>query len=81
LTIKGSREHEITSTLLDASRQRWQLAIVILNSRSFVDIYNLVKSYANGKIGLMTQCVNYEALKRNIGKLNMCKYIHEKTFI
>jgi hypothetical protein len=81
LTIKSSGENEIKSALLNASRQHWQLAIVVLNSHDSDTIYNLVKSYSNGEIGLMTQCVNYQALKRNIDKLDMCKYIHEETFI
>ncbi len=76
LTIEGSGENEIKSTLLNASRERWQLAIVVLNSYNSDMVYNLVKSYANGQIGLMTQCVNYQALKRNISKLDMCKYIN-----
>jgi hypothetical protein len=74
LTIENSRENDVRNALRDASEQGWQLAIVILNSFNSDDIYNLVKSYSNGQIGLMTQCVNYQALKRNIPKLNMCKY-------
>ncbi|CAF2681440.1 unnamed protein product [Rotaria sp. Silwood2] len=71
LTIKSSYENDINSTLRDASRQRWQLAIVIINSRNSDVVYNLVKKYANTKIGLMTQCVNFQALERNMNKLEM----------
>jgi hypothetical protein len=81
LTIKTTRENDINSTLLDASRQGWQLAIVILNSYNSDTVYNLVKHYSNRQIGLMTQCVNYQALKRNIGKLDMCKYIYMKKLL
>ncbi|CAF1190043.1 unnamed protein product [Rotaria sordida] len=71
LTIKNSFEKEINNTLLDASRQRWQLAIVIINSRNSDIVYNCVKKYANTRIGLMTQCVNFQALERNMNKLDM----------
>ncbi|CAF3650729.1 unnamed protein product [Rotaria sordida] len=71
LTIKNSFENEINNTLLDASRQRWQLAIVIINSRNSDNVYNCVKKYANTRIGLMTQCVNFQALERNMNKLDM----------
>jgi hypothetical protein len=57
------------------------LAIVILNSNNSDEVYNLVKNYGNRRIGLMTQCVNYQALQRNISKLHMCKYIHEEICI
>jgi len=73
LTIKGTRENEIVETLRNASKQRWQLAIVILNSYDSTNVYELVKRSSNQNIGLMTQCVNYQALKRNIGNLGMCK--------
>jgi hypothetical protein len=73
LTIKGTRENEIVETLRNASKQRWQLAIVILNSYDSTNVYELVKRSGNQNIGLMTQCVNYQALKRNIGNLGMCK--------
>lgn len=76
--MESSHEDDVRRTLNEAARQRWQLAIIILNSRNSEDVYNLVKSYANGQLGLMTQCVNYQALKRNIRKLNMCMYILER---
>ncbi|CAF4025256.1 unnamed protein product [Rotaria sp. Silwood2] len=71
LIIKSSRENDIHRTLLDASKEKWQLAIVILNSYTTDTLYSIVKSHANQKIGLMTQCVNYQALKHNINKLEM----------
>ena len=74
LTMRNSRENDVRNALQEASEQGWQLAIIILNSSNSDDVYNLVKSYSNGQIGLMTQCVNYQALRRNIDKLNMCKY-------
>lgn len=73
MTIRGSRENDITNTLQDASQDRWQLAVIILNSHNSDMVYNLVKSYSHTQLGLMTQCVNYQVLKRNIGKLDMCK--------
>jgi len=75
LTIKSTREYDIHNTLSDAGRQGWQLAIVILNSHNSDEVYSLVKRYGHRQIGVMTQCVNYQVLKRNISKLNMCKYI------
>jgi eukaryotic translation initiation factor 2C len=71
LTIENPQENDVQNALSNASEQGWQLAIVILNSFNSDEIYNLVKSYSNGQIGLMTQCVNYQALKRNISKLHM----------
>ena len=79
LRIESAHENDIRRVLADAQQQKWQLTIVILNSRNSDDVYNLVKSYSNGQLGLMTQCVNYQALKRNIRKLDMCKYIHKEV--
>jgi hypothetical protein len=78
LTIKGTSEYDINEALVDASRQRWQLAIVVLNSYNSDDVYSFVKRYGNREIGLRTQCVNYQVLKRNIAQLNMCKYKFKK---
>ena len=75
LTVQTTRENDIQSTLIGASKQGWQLAVVVLNSRNSDIVYKNVKSFANLQIGLMTQCVNYQALKRNIGKLDMCEWI------
>ncbi|UJR20428.1 hypothetical protein I4U23_023559 [Adineta vaga] len=71
LTIEGTSENQITKALDKASEQRWQLAIVILKSSDSARVYDYVKQYSNRSIGLMTQCVNYQALERNIGKLFM----------
>ncbi|CAF3974965.1 unnamed protein product [Adineta steineri] len=71
LIIKGIVDREITETLCNASKQQWQLAIVILNSYDSTRVYELVKRYGNRTIGLMTQCVNFQALKRNISNLRM----------
>lgn len=74
LAIERADENDVRRALANAQQERWQLAIIVLNSRNSDEIYNLVKSYSNGQLGLMTQCVNYQALKRNIRKLDMCKY-------
>lgn len=71
LITRSTRENDIFQTLTYASQQRWQLAIIVMNSYDCDTVYNLIKKYANSKLGLMTQCVNYQALKRNIRKLNM----------
>ena len=81
MIIKGSSENDINNALFDASQQHWQLAIVILNGSNSDTMYSFVKKYANRRIGLMTQCINYQTLKRNINNLNMCKYILKITEI
>lgn len=75
MTIKSPADDDIYHALHDASQQRWTLAIIILDSRNANSdrTYSLVKTYGSKDFGLMTQCVDYQALKRNIDKLDMCK--------
>lgn len=70
--MSGTRENDIYQTLTNASRQRWQLAIIVMNSFDCDTLYNRIKKFAHSKLGLMTQCVHYQALRRNIRNLNMC---------
>ncbi|CAF1310401.1 unnamed protein product, partial [Adineta ricciae] len=44
---------------------------IVLKSYDSARVYDYVKQSSNRSIGLMTQCVNYQALERNISKLNM----------
>lgn len=56
----------------DASQNGWQLTVVILNETSD-DVYADVKRWGNQKLGLITQCVSFQALQRNANNLRMCK--------
>ena len=60
------------TALQEAAKNKWQLAIIVLKSHDSGRVYDYVKQYSHRSIGLMTQCVNYQALERNISKLNMC---------
>ncbi|CAF3801905.1 unnamed protein product [Rotaria socialis] len=71
LTTKYPTESDIHDALVDASKKGWSLAVIVLNSDNSDGVYSLVKSCANQQIGLMTQCVNFQALERNIANLNM----------
>ncbi|CAF3078686.1 unnamed protein product, partial [Rotaria sp. Silwood2] len=70
LTIKAARKEDIENALTEASRKRWQLAIVILNTNSD-QVYDYVKQLGNQQLGLRTQCIDLEALRNNINQLNM----------
>ncbi|CAF4038167.1 unnamed protein product [Rotaria magnacalcarata] len=71
LTTNYPTENDIHNALVDASKKGWSLAVIVLNSDNSDGVYSLVKSYANQQIGLMTQCVSFQALTRNIANLNM----------
>ena len=62
----------IQETLLNASKNRWQIAVVILHDTPD-HVYDVVKRCGNQKFGLVTQCIDFAALSKNINKLKMCK--------
>ena len=68
---KPPNKNDIQSVLAGASKDSWQLAVVILNNTPD-EVYEFVKQCGNQRFGLVTQCVSYQALERNIGKLDMC---------
>lgn len=72
ITKKSDRKQDVEKALNDASRNRWQLAIVVLNTR-FPQVYGYVKQLGNQKLGLRTQCIELSALMKNLDNLNMCK--------
>jgi hypothetical protein len=55
-----------------ATNQGWQLAVVVLNNVPS-EVYECVKQWGNQRLGLVTQCVSFQALERSSGKLRMCK--------
>ncbi|CAF1024442.1 unnamed protein product [Rotaria sp. Silwood1] len=70
ITMKPDRQQDIEKALTDASKNRWQLAIVVLNTRSD-QVYDYVKQLGNQQLGLRTQCIDMEALTKNIDNLKM----------
>jgi hypothetical protein len=46
--------------------------MIVLNNTTDM-VYDYVKQYANQRYGLVTQCVSYQTLERNISKLDICK--------
>lgn len=69
---KPGIKNEIEATVNKASKEGWQLAVVVLNN-TMDDVYDYVKQCGNQRFGLVTQCVSFQALERNIQKLDMCK--------
>jgi hypothetical protein len=69
---KPSTREEIEATLQRGSKENWQLTVVILNNTP-EQVYDFVKQCGNQRYGIVTQCVSYQALERNISKLDMCK--------
>jgi hypothetical protein len=69
---KPDRREEIELAIKEAVRQGWQLAVVVLNDVQ-PKVYDCVKQWGNQRLGLVTQCVSFQALERNSGKLRMCK--------
>lgn len=67
---KPPNKTDIQSALAAASKDNWQLAVIILNNTPD-EVYDFVKQCGNQRFGLVTQCVSYQALERNIGKLEM----------
>jgi hypothetical protein len=68
---------DIEKTLNNASKETWQLAIIVLNNTS-ENVYDYVKQCGNQRYGLVTQCVSFQTLERNISKLDMCKNKYKK---
>ncbi len=62
----------IEKPLTEGSKKGWQLAIVILNTGAG-QAYNDVKQIGHQKLGLRTQCIDWNALRANMEKLHMCK--------
>ncbi|CAF4435550.1 unnamed protein product, partial [Adineta steineri] len=69
---KPPTKEEIEKTLVNASKEQWQLTVVVLNN-TLDNVYDYVKQCGNQRYGLVTQCVSYQSLEKNIGKLDMCK--------
>jgi len=69
---KPDRREEIESAIKTAVSQGWQLAIVVLNDVPS-QVYEYVKKLGNQRLGLVTQCVSFQALERNFEKLRTCK--------
>ncbi|CAF1114885.1 unnamed protein product [Adineta ricciae] len=67
---KPPRQDEIENAMKTAVNQGWQLAIVVLNDVP-TEVYECVKQLGNQQLGLPTQCVSFQALERNSGKLRM----------
>ena len=55
-----------------AASQGWQIAIVILNNVQS-EVYESVKQWGNQRLGVVTQCVSFQALEGNRSNLRMCK--------
>jgi hypothetical protein len=71
--MKPARKDDVTNTLSEASGNRWQLAIIVLNNTPDY-VYDYIKELGNQRLGLMTQCISLAALENNIdNKLKMCK--------
>ncbi|CAF1553255.1 unnamed protein product, partial [Didymodactylos carnosus] len=60
----------IKEVLIEAQRNRWELTIVVLNNTK-EEVYDYVKQLGNQRLGVITQCVSFQALERNCGKLDM----------
>lgn len=69
---KPDRREEIESTLKTATNQGWQIAFVVLND-VLPQVYDCVKQWGNQRLGLVTQCISFQALQKNSGKLRLCK--------
>ncbi|CAF1174819.1 unnamed protein product [Rotaria sordida] len=67
---KPANKDDIEITLNNASKDKWQLAIVVLNN-TLDNVYDYVKQCGNQRYGLVTQCVSFQALERNLSKLDM----------
>ncbi|CAF0973268.1 unnamed protein product [Adineta steineri] len=67
---KPPTKEEIEKTLVNASKEHWQLTVVVLNN-TLDNVYDYVKQCGNQRYGLVTQCVSYQSLEKNIGKLDM----------
>jgi hypothetical protein len=72
---KPDRREEIEAAMKTANEQGWQLAVVVLNDVP-PQVYECVKQLGNQRLGVVTQCVSFQALERNSGKLRMCKSLN-----
>ena len=64
---KPANKEDIQKTLVGASKENWQLAVVVLNN-TLDNVYDYVKQCGNQRYGLVTQCVSYQTLERNMSK-------------
>ena len=71
---KPPNKNDMEATLANASKDNWQLAIIILNNTTD-NVYDYIKQCGNQRYGLVTQCVSYQSLERNLNKLDMCKNV------
>jgi hypothetical protein len=69
---KPPRREDIETAMKTAHSQGWQLAIVVLNDVQ-PEVYECIKQWGNQKLGLITQCVSFQVIEKNAGKLRMCK--------
>ena len=76
---KPDRRQDIEDAMKTASNQGWQLAVVVLNDVP-PQVYEYVKQLGNQRLGVVTQCVSFQALERNSGKLRMCKNLNFSFF-
>ncbi|CAF3351794.1 unnamed protein product [Rotaria sp. Silwood1] len=67
---KPANKDDIETTLNNASKDKWQLAIIVLNN-TLDYVYDYVKQCGNQRYGLVTQCVSFQTLERNLSKLDM----------
>jgi len=72
IIAKPDQREEIESAMKTATNQGWQLAIVVLNDVP-PETYASIKQWGNQRLGLVTQCVSFQALERNFDKLRLCK--------
>ncbi len=64
---------DIDDAMSQASGQGWQLAIIVLNNTR-PEVYEYVKQCGNQRLGLITQCANFQSLEQNSGNLCLCKW-------
>ncbi|CAF1269422.1 unnamed protein product, partial [Didymodactylos carnosus] len=67
---KPATRTEIEKQLLQASEQKWQLTLIILNNTK-EHVYEYIKRLGNQRLGVVTQCASFQAIQRNSGKLRM----------
>ena len=78
--LEPERKQNIERVLTDASQNRWQLAVVILDT-TIDQVYDYVKQLGNQQLGLRTQCIDMNALKKSRNNFSMCKDNLRKVFI
>ncbi|CAF1565590.1 unnamed protein product [Adineta ricciae] len=70
LRLEPDRKQNIERVLTDASQNRWQLAVIILDT-TIDQVYDYVKQLGNQQLGLRTQCIDMNALKKNTNNFSM----------